>query len=298
MKLQDELAPICIFTYNRLSETKLTVEALKKNGLAKESMLYIFSDGPKNFASIDKVKDVRNYINNITGFKKISIVKSEGNMGLANSIINGVSEVIKKHGRVIVLEDDLITSKNFLSFMNNALDIFKAKEDIFSLSGYTMDLPSLKFINRDYYVGYRSSSWGWATWMDRWEQIDWDCNDYKKHIFSPINYLKFTRGGSDLPFMLWKQMNSKIDSWAIRWCFHQYKNDLYTIYPSKSKVMNIGFGVNATHTKHSKRFDTTLDDGSKIAFHFNEGLSFDKKITREFKEKYSIINRLKDKIKK
>ena len=118
--MKNSLAPICLFTYNRLEETKQTVEALKNNFLAKQSELFIFSDGPKYIDNTLEVDSVRAFVKTISGFKKITINESIKNMGLASSIINGVSKVIKTYDSVIVLEDDLITSANFLNCKNQA----------------------------------------------------------------------------------------------------------------------------------------------------------------------------------
>jgi hypothetical protein len=290
-------APICLFTYNRLNETQQTIEALQKNFLASESELFIFSDGPKNELNKDKVIAIRQYIHSISGFKSIKIFESEINRGLANSIIHGVTEVMVNSGKIIVLEDDLITSPNFLNFMNQALDVYETNKNIFSISGYTMDLPSLKNCNEDCYTGYRASSWGWGTWIDRWEKVDWNVSEYSNFKWDILQQIRFMRGGSDMPLMLWRQMNNKIDSWAIRWCFHQFKNNLLTIYPTESKVFNIGIGINSTHTKKGNHLNPhNFQFSNKTIFSFEYNIKLDKKILVEFRNVFSIYNRLKNKI--
>ena len=139
-----EIAPICLFTYNRLEETIQTVAALKNNFLANKSELFIFSDGAKNKNVEQKIKQVRKYLKTITGFKNITIYESSKNKGLANSIIDGVTKIIETYGKIIVLEDDLVTSPNFLNFMNQALEFYHYNNRIYSVSGYTLNLPSLK----------------------------------------------------------------------------------------------------------------------------------------------------------
>ncbi|NVK51785.1 MAG: glycosyltransferase [Flavobacteriaceae bacterium] len=291
-----ELAPICLFTYNRFDETKQTVEALQKNFLAKESDLIIFSDGAKNDKVLEKILKIRKYLKTIDGFKSVKIYESPTNQGLATSIINGVSQVIKKYKKVVVLEDDLITSPNFLNFINQALSFYKEKKDVFSISGYTMDLRSLNNYEKDYYLGLRASSWGWGIWIDRWGNVDWSVEDYDNFKWNLMSQYRFMKGGSDLPHMLRKQMNKKIDSWAIRWCYYQFKNNLLTVFASKSKIVSIGFGPEATHTKKTDRFETKLDDGSKRIFEFDEELIRNKKLEKEFRNKFSMLNRLKNKL--
>lgn len=288
------LSPICLFTYNRLSETQQTVAALQQNFLAKESELFIFSDGAKNEEGIVKVNEVRTFIKSISGFKSVTVFESKENKGLASSIIDGVSTIIEKYGKVIVLEDDLITGPNFLDFMNQALGFYENNAKIFSISGYSMDLHSLNKYPKDYYLGVRASSWGWATWKNCWDMVDWEMKDYGAFIKDKSKRKAFRGGGSDMSYMLKKQMNGKIDSWAIRWCFNQFKKNQLTVFPSKSKVMSIGFGNEATHTKKTKRFDTKIDNSQKIKFHFDEDINVDTILLKEFRQKFSIINRIKD----
>jgi GT2 family glycosyltransferase len=180
-----KLAPIVLFVYNRLEHTKKTVKALKKNELAKDSVLYIYSDGAKNEENILKVKEIRNYIKTITGFKDIIIKESKNNKGLANSIINGVTEVIDKHGKVIVLEDDLVTSPVFLNYMNHLLEKYENEKKLYSITGYNhpkkiMKIP--KKYNYDIYFNPRAASWSWATWKDRWDNVDWDIKDFDEFL--------------------------------------------------------------------------------------------------------------------
>lgn len=290
------LAPICLFTYNRLFETKQTVKALQQNYLAPESELFIFSDGPKNENAKSKIDEVRAFLKTIDGFKKVTIFEAKKNKGLANSIIDGVTQIIQQYGKVIVLEDDLVTSPNFLDFMNQALDFYKSNAKIFSISGFTLGLPSLKQMNSDYYLGYRASSWGWATWLDRWTNVDWMVKDYDSFLKNNTAKLKLNRGGSDMSSMLKNQMSGKIDSWAIRWCYDQSKKDMLTVFPTSSKVESIGFGANATHTKNTSRFDTILDTSLKTNFSFDNAIKINPKLAKEFKAVFSFKNRAKDKL--
>lgn len=294
MSSKTTLAPICLFTYNRLDEIRETIKALQNNYFASQSELFVFSDGWKNYNDREKVISVRDFLKTITGFKKVYIIESELNKGLANSIISGVTGIFNEHEKVIILEDDLITSPNFLNFMNQSLTFYEKKSQIFSITGYSMDLPSLNSETKDYYLGYRASSWGWATWKNRWSEIDWEVKNYEN--FKKSFQLKntFRRGGNDLPRMLHHQMTGKIDSWAIRWCFHQFERDQLTVFPTKSKVKSIGFGQNATHTKKTNRFDTTLDTSNKVIFKFDNELIINKKLVKEFKVKFSLYRRLLD----
>lgn len=290
-------SPIVLFAYNRLDELKRTCKYLQKNNLASHSDLYIFSDGPKNDADKKKIQNIRKYIKAINGFKKITISEHNQNKGLANSIIEGVSKVIHQYGKVIVIEDDLITSPNFLDFMNQALSFYENDSEIFSVSGYTLDLPSMPS-DKDFYFGYRASSWGWGCWKDQWEKVDWEVSDFEDFIKDRSFRKKFNRGGSDMTKMLQNQQEGKIDSWAIRFCYHQYKYDLKTVFPTISKVQSIGFSNDATHTVGIKRFTTPLDNGEQREFNFEKFQNLDVRLVKEFQNKFSIKTRAFDKFRR
>ncbi|PCI27954.1 MAG: sugar transferase [SAR324 cluster bacterium] len=288
----NNLAPVILFVYNRLDETRSTIDALKSNFLAKESTLYIFSDATKKNTSDTNVLRVRKYIKTIDGFKNVVIIERDENFGLAKSIIEGVSEIIKKFGKVIVLEDDLVTSKNFLCYMNQSLVAYKDREDIFSISGYTGALPSLKKYNSSTYLSYRPSSWGWATWVDQWKNIDWDIKDYDKFIENREETKKFNRGGVDMTRMLKHYKEGKNRSWAIRWAYAMYRENKLCIYPSISKIQNIGFGKNATHCVGINIYKTTLDLTSLCDFEFSQEKEPNTQLVKEFKYQYSYTNKL------
>jgi GT2 family glycosyltransferase len=288
------LAPICLFTYNRLAETRQTIEALQKNFLVNESDLIIFSDGGKDDVSRVKVEKVRQFIRSVSGFKSIQIIESPVNKGLANSVISGVTQIIEHYGKVIVLEDDLITSRNFLDYMNQCLEAYEANGKVFSVSGYSYPLKLATDYSYDATFGYRSYSWGWATWQDRWEKVDWEVSDYKDFSRSWKAKLKFNKGGSDLSRMLRHQMEGKLDSWYIRWVYHQYKLNLYDVFPRISKVNNIGFTRTATHTVCSPlRYLTPLDNFGNRIFKLPEQIEINKDISTQLKNKFSIYRRIK-----
>lgn len=284
-----DTAPVLLFCYKRCRHLLQSVSALQKNLLAEQSELYIFSDGAKNTFDEPAVSEVRSYLKTIKGFKKIYIIESPVNKGLANSIIEGVSQIFEKYDKVIVLEDDLVTSYNFLSFMNQALKFYEHR-DVFSIAGFSFPIVGLD--SSSVYFTKRASSWGWATWKNRWEKIDWQVKDFSGTMGSTRQRREFNKMGSDLSGMLEKQMQGKIDSWAIRWCYHQFRQQLYTVYPALSKVCNIGFDEEATNTKESKlRYRTILDRSNNTTFIFKENIVLDHDVVRQFTKHYSVWSR-------
>lgn len=291
--MQRNLAPVLVFTYRRLDALKETIKALQQNTLAGESELFIFSDGPKGDSDDVDVQLVREYLNDIDGFRKITIKKSPNNKGLATSIISGVSEVFETFDKVIVLEDDLLTTPNFLTFMNKALHRYENECSVFSISGYSFDLGKNDNETADVYLFCRGWSWGWATMKSKWEKVDWEVKDYHLFIKDKAMKREFARGGSDLNRMLRLQMAGCLDSWAIRWFYHQFKEQGLTVYPVESKVHNNGFDDTATHTNGSdRRYRPRLDTTHSEDFVFTSSTEVNPYYRDRFLLKLSLGARL------
>lgn len=252
-------APIVVFCYNRPSHLKTLIESIQLNKEAIDSDLYVFSDGAKNELDIPLVQEIRKYISSLMGFKSIHCIWRENNIGLAKNVISGVSEVFVKYEKIIVLEDDLCVSENFLDYMNQSLAYYKDQPSIFSISGYTAPIEIPSNYQPDVFLFYRINSWGWGTWRDRWEKMDWEIADFE--IFIRNNQLRkaFNRGGEDCTPMLLRQMQGKINSWAIRFNYNCYKKSLLNIYPVISKVSNTGNDGSGTHVKSTSYYNTSLD---------------------------------------
>jgi hypothetical protein len=286
--MNEKLSPIVLFVYDRPWHTKQTVKFLQQNELAKDSLLYIFSDGPKSDKSIDAVIKVREYIKSIKGFKDVIIKESEKNKGLANSIISGVTEVINKHGKVIVLEDDLVTSSNFLLYMNKLLNKYENENSIYSITGYNHPRRLMKVSNNynyDIYFCPRASSWSWATWKNRWKNVDWQIKDFESFKNNKKLQKKFNLGGGDMSRMLINQMDGQIDSWAIRWGYHHFKNNAFCIYPTESYIDNIGLDGSGVHCGINKAYKNNFLN-NKIKINTPKQIKVEKDIIKNFRQVY------------
>lgn len=250
------LAPIALFTYNRPEHTRRTVEALAENELAAESDLIIFSDGPKDDAGAVRVKAVRDYLHTVSGFKSVVINEKERNRGLANSIIDGVTEVVNKYGKIIVLEDDMVTSPYFLRYMNDALELYKDEEQVISIHGYMYpvkeQLPETFFL-------CDTGCWGWATWKRGWDLFEPDGNKLLTEYETREQKRRFDFDNS-FPFykMLKSQVENKVNSWAIRWYASAFLKNKLTLWIGQSLVQNIGADSSGTHCGNQKEFNTEL----------------------------------------
>lgn len=241
------LSPIVLFTYNRPWHTRQTIEALQRNKLAHDSELFIYSDAPKNESVIDQVNAVREYIKTIDGFKNITIREREKNWGLADSIIDGVTETINKHGKVIVLEDDIVTGPYFLKFINKALDFYEDKKNVWHISGWNYPIETNGL--GDVFFWRLMNCWGWATWADRWQYYE---KDAEKLV------LEFTQDdikifNLDTVNLLWHQVlmnkKGKMNTWAVFWYATIFKKSGLCLNPSQTLVKNIGQDDSGVHSK-------------------------------------------------
>ena len=261
------LAPIALFVYKRLAHTRQTVDALRANDLAAESDLFVFSDAAKTEADSRVVAEVREYVNSLSGFKSVHVSEKENNCGLANSIIAGVTQLCESFGRVIVVEDDIVTSPYFLSYMNRALDFYADYPRVFSISAYNISpkfMPMPSRYKHDVAFSKRSSPWGWATWLDRWRKANWDYQGYREFLADEDAVALFNLAGSDMSGMLNAFVNGRNNSWWIRWCYTCHMHGAVSLFPRISFVDNIGDDGTGTHVGGSlswSRNDLAIDPG-------------------------------------
>jgi hypothetical protein len=287
------LAPIAIFAFNRPKALQALLDSLRLNPLFDESETFIFVDGPRNDQDKNAIAAVVSIARSVTPHVEVSTQ----NKGLANSIISGTTEVIERYGKVIVLEDDLRLMPGFLSYMNKALCIYETDNRIFSICGYGLKVKKPQDYDGDVYLGIRSSSWGWATWRDRWQSVDWAVADWTELSTTPKLQRAFNQGGSDMYGMLRDYMLHRNNSWAIRFCYAQFKQSRYSIHPFRSLVANEGFGGDATNCKQKySRFQVELNQENEPTIEMPTTLTVNKKIIRENYKYHSLPIRIYSKI--
>lgn len=253
--------PVALFVYNRPWHTQMTVEALLKNAEACHTPLVIFSDASKNGSDTDRVAEVRAYLRSIQGFQSIRIVERATNFGLSRSIADGVSTLCAEYGRVIVLEDDLLTSPDFLRFMNQGLDLYKDDAAVASIHGYAYPLESDAEVPESYFLR-GADCWGWATWARAWQHFEPDGFKLKSMLqHQNLEYRFDFDGNSAYMKMLRNQIKGKNDSWAIRWHASAFLKNMLTLYPRQSLVANIGFDASGTHCAEADYFATSIGVG-------------------------------------
>jgi hypothetical protein len=250
------LAPIVLFVYNRPEHTRRTLEALRANRLAASSSLIVFSDGAKTEKAASLVEQVRRYIDNIDGFASVTVIKRDKNWGLANSIIDGVTQVVEQHGKIIVLEDDLITSPYFLDYMTDGLELYKDVEEVASVNAYMYPIEGLP----ETFFLITPDCWGWGTWKRAWYLFNSDAvsllNMYLQHEKSLLHKFKNQHVLPMYINILKKQINRDVDSWHIRWVMSCLLHDKLALFPGKTMVRNIGLDGSGRHgdklNKHNR----------------------------------------------
>ncbi|MCM1103019.1 MAG: glycosyltransferase [Clostridium sp.] len=249
------LSPVVVFAYNRSHHLRNTLDALNRNELAEDTELFVFVDGAKNEQEREKVNDVQNILDEFgrkSRFRRIEVTTSDINKGLANSVISGVTRILENYESVIVVEDDIVTAPDFLRYMNDCLTFYRTDTRVGAISAYTPDFKMPSAYRHDLFLSKRGNSWGWATWREIWQNTDWDVSDFTAFCNDRRRKRKFARTQFRAVEMLYEQMQGKIDSWAIRWDYSFFVRGLYTVYPVKTKIINIGCDGSGTHGVNEK----------------------------------------------
>ena len=287
------MSPICLFVYKRYETTKLMLESLLACPECKDSELYVFMDEARNDDEARAVERVRQLFDNLQGFRKVNLFPARMNKGMANSVIDGVTKVLQEHDDIIVLEDDLVVSPDFLQFMNAALKTYKDRSDIWSISGYTPRLQELEGDGRNgVFVVPRAQCWGWATWSDRWETVDWEVSDFSRLAQSKELRKEFDKGGNDLFRTLEMERRERIESWAVRWAYAAAKQSRWTVNPMQSKVQNIGLKSSESHVGwHDERHNVELHGNATV---IDPDVRADETLVNAFKKHHdlSIISKI------
>jgi hypothetical protein len=250
--------PIALFVYSRLDHTRRTIEALLKNPEAINHDLIIYSDAPRSIEDEKQVETVRTYLKTISGFRSVLIRERAYNFGLAKSIIEGVTEVLSQHERIIVLEDDMVSSPYFLAYMNQGLECYANNQQVISIHGYVYpvqsQLPDAFFLRG-------ADCWGWATWRRAWALFNSDGQYLLDELKRRNLLMEFDFNGSfGFSAMLKSQIAGDIDSWAIRWHASAFLADMITLYPGRSLIQNIGNDNTGTNCGDTSAFEVILSD--------------------------------------
>ncbi len=257
-----QLPGIVFFAFNRPELTERCLTALARDTLAPDCDVTIYCDGPRDDQDLPLVTATREVAQAAKGFKSLRVVEREENYGCAASVINGITQSFDEHERLAIFEDDILISPHTLTFLTACLEKYETFPAVFSISAWSPP-PSLLKIPQIYpfdaYFVPRCNIWGWATWKDRWQKIDWSVSDYPAFSNTSVLQKAFNAGGEDLSPMLRAQVTEKtIDSWAIRMDYARFKHGCLGLNPVRSYTTNIGFGSGTHTTTATTRWDNDI----------------------------------------
>lgn len=250
MNKSRQVAPVVLLTYNRPEHTKNTIEALAKNELADQTDLYVFSDAAKKKADIEKVEQIRSYVEQqVNGFNNVTLISRNENYGLARNVIEGVTEIVNQYGKVIVLEDDLRTNPFFLRFMNDGLNQYQEEKKVTGVTGYSFLDDRTVYEKQSYLCGLTGTSWSWGTWADRWSSFDTEAKGWESLTSDRKYRKKFNYDNTYNFYQILKsqQQDAKTNSWAIRWYYTTFLQEGLILAPTKSLVGNDGWDGSGVH---------------------------------------------------
>lgn len=253
------LAPIGVTTYARLDHLRRTLDALAANRLAAKSDLYVFSDGPRQ-GDEEKVAAVREYLSTVSGFNSVNIVCREDNNRIANNRGN-MRWLLDRFGTMVFLEEDIITAPCFLDFMNEGLERYRSRRDIFAICGYAPPIRFPKDYRSEVFLSPRFSAWGFGIWKDRFDSIVFDTARYRKLLDDPEQLKQFRQGGEDLPGMLQREVAGDLDAFDVKVFYTQFVNQQFVVCPTQSLTRNHGHDGTGMHCGATDYFDVTMGEG-------------------------------------
>lgn len=278
-------APIALFAYRRPDHLGRTLRALRANPEARTSDLVAFSDGPRHEGHVEGVAQVRELLRGLEGFASVRVVEREGNLGLAASIVSGVTEIVQSRGEVVVVEDDLVVAPDFLRYMNEGLERYRHEDKVASIHGYRYPLgapSSSAFFIRG------ADCWGWATWARAWKVFEPDSRLLRSRLQARRLERLFDFDGTyGYTRMLEDQILGRVDSWAIRWYASAFLADMLTLYPRASLVENIGHDGSGSHCDPSDLYRVELSAAQELLW--PEAVVEDPAMRREFSRYFRSI---------
>lgn len=251
-----DLAPIALSAYSRVKHIQQTVDALAANDLADQSDLYVFSDAPRP-GDEAIVAEMRNFLDSITGFKNVTIIKRETNNRAFNNR-DGIRQLLSKYGKMIFLEEDIVTAPGFLKFINQGLNVYEKREDVFAVCGYTPPIRMPKDYADDIFLCPRFSAWGYGFWKNSFDQIIFDREQYRRLLKDKSRLNQFRKNGEDLVSLLAKEADERIDAMDVKIFFTQFIYQSYVVCPVRSLTLNTGFDGTGIHCGTTKRYDVDL----------------------------------------
>lgn len=290
-----DFAPVIMFIYNRPEHTRRSLEALSRNLGADSSVLYVFADGPKENAApadLELIEQARAVALEKSWCREVCLVARGNNMDLEDNVIDGVTQVISKHGKAIILEDDIVTSPYFLKYCNDGLNLYQHAKQVFSINGFMFPIDFQTDIET-FLCPVATSSWGWATWADRWDLFATNPAYIDEISSEKLLKERFNVGGMNKVFLL-----CDMSTWDIRWYYTAFVRNGLGLFSTASLTMNIGFDGSGTHRGNEGLVQEMVRAPITVTYTDSINLAHYAKILNYVKiEPITIKQRIKNKIK-
>lgn len=281
--------PVVLFAFNRHEQLKKTLDCLKNNSIPK---LYVFIDGPRNSADEDDIKKVIKLVNKINWTSVQKIIRKK-NLGLSRSIQTGLNRVFSQNESAIIIEDDICVAPSFYAYMIKALETYRNNKNIAGITGlrYPFSRMHLDRIKQDVFMAPRFSSWGWATWRDCWEKIEFDREDLQNMVLNTCPDLK--SAGDDIEVSYNEYLAGRLKGcWDVKYAVNMVVSKTYFIWPKFNLVDNIdiGGGTHYSDDKPNWRLDWELPGKTKFIMHSD--IEPNNLIIRDFLKFFKIKRRI------
>lgn len=268
------MVPVLIGTYTRLPHLRQTISALQENYLAGQTDIYIASDFPRNSSDAKAVEELRQYVDTITGFASVNKIYREENFGVSRNFIDAANFILEKSNEIIILEDDIVTGRGFLDFMNEALCAYRNNSNVLAVSGYLWS--ELKFDGAAPVLLPAYNAWGWGTWRDRFNNVELG-SGLSKEVFANKQFLHrvlFTNPNL-LPMVL-ASAQGRLSAWDVDWNLNSIKHKKYCVFPPQSLVRNIGFDGTGLNCGVDSSFEKqAINIEGRVDFVFDSRFDFD-----------------------
>jgi len=263
------LAPVALYTYSRYEHFKRTVEALKQNFLAPHTTLYVVSDAPSIDAHKPAVENIRNYVDDLRGFREVVRVYRDKNLGLKLSPPMAEKAILSDHGMIINMEDDNISSRNYLDFVNGGLQHFEDDDSVFSVSGYAPPTAGTDG-GGDFWFYPWNISWGYGLWKAKYDKFYPLVNRYPALKKAGVLAAQNRHGGLYVSDSLKRDYENKKYFPDAILCTEMFRQGARTVLPTVSKIQNIGQdGSGQSSNLLTDKYNVTLDQSGKRHFDFS-----------------------------
>lgn len=251
-------APVALFVHARPEHTRHTLAALAANQLAASTRLVVFADGARNEAESRLVSATRAVVQSASGFLDVELVSRDANLGLATNIADGISRVCGQYGRVIVLEDDILTAPQFLTFMNQALGRYQHEPRVWHINGwnYPMNVKGLPSV----FLWRLMHCWGWATWEDRWQHFEKAPVKLLDSWAQPDIHRFNLDGAQDFWAQVEANHRGTMNTWAVFWYATLFERGGLCVSPAHAFTLNTGLDGSGSHCTASTTFQGKLSE--------------------------------------